>query len=169
MEEWKDIEDFEGLYQVSNLGNVKGLKRDKLLKLYENPDGYYRIKLCKNGKHKSIFVHKLVINAFCDKIVDMPEVDHINRIKKDNRIENLRWANRSINTRNVAKKEGLSSKYLGVHLTEYNKWKASICVNKKHLYLGTFETEEEAGLAYDRYIIENIKEFGILNFPDKIK
>ena len=165
MEEWKEIVGFSN-YQVSNFGNVKS-KRGSLT-LTQNHDGYIRVGLYHKGVRKAIFVHRLVAYAFLP-LSDKKEIDHINRIKTDNRVENLRWVDRSVNARNVAKNPNCSSKYIGVHLSKSNKWKSSIHVNKKVIYLGRFETEEEAGLAYDNYIIQNIKDFGILNFPERLK
>ena len=93
IEIWKDIKGFEGLYQASNLGRVKSLKRpyglkEKILK----PGlacGYYQVQLCKNSKVKFYYVHRLVWEAFNGSIPEGLQVNHINEIKSDNRLENL--------------------------------------------------------------------------------
>lgn len=93
-EEWKNIRDYEGLYQVSNLGRVKSLgnnktKKEKILKSLVDKDGYQRVILCKNGYIKNYFVHRLEYEAFYGEIPDGMQVNHINEIKSDNRLENL--------------------------------------------------------------------------------
>lgn len=92
-EEWKDIPEYEG-YQVSNLGRVKSLERsyrlkEKILKLWVTSNGYYRVQLYKNSIGKFYLVHRLVWEAFNGQIPKNMQVNHINEIKSDNRLENL--------------------------------------------------------------------------------
>ena len=97
---WKDIEGYEGLYQVSNLGKVKSLKRmikkrkcEELIKIASITNkGYYRLPLCKCGKVKYFHIHRLVAEAFIPNIENKPTVDHIDRNKLNNIVSNLRWA-----------------------------------------------------------------------------
>ena len=106
-EVWKDIKGYEGKYQVSNLGRVKSLylinrqtkiPREKILKLGHNLQGYPHIHLCKDNKtSKSIFVHKLVAEAFIPNPNNYPVVNHKNEIKTDNRVENLEWCTQKNN------------------------------------------------------------------------
>lgn len=93
MEEWRDIKDYEGLYQVSNLGRVKSFHRnkEKLLKLNPVKDGYLCVYLFKNGKGKQNQVHRLVAEAFIPNHYNLPQVNHKNEIKTDNRVENLEF------------------------------------------------------------------------------
>lgn len=104
MEEiWKDIENYEGLYQVSNLGRVRSIDhrvkcskgnritKGKVLKPIMKDIGYYVISLHKDGIQKQCFVHRLVADAFCIKNKGQNVVDHINTNTKDNRAANLRW------------------------------------------------------------------------------
>tara|TARA_R110000796_G_C14198698_1_gene391546 strand:+ start:7 stop:483 length:477 start_codon:yes stop_codon:yes gene_type:complete len=78
-------------------------------------------------------------------------IDHININPLDNRIENLRLVNKSQNSRNKNKKENCSSKYKGIYWDKsINKWVASIRINYKKKYLGLFDNEEEAHLAYKK-------------------
>lgn len=92
MEQWRDIEGYEGLYQVSDMGNVKSLISNRNLKPYINGSGYLQVELCKDGVHKSFRVHRLVAQAFIPNPENKPTVDHINTIKTDNIVSNLRWA-----------------------------------------------------------------------------
>ena len=99
---WKDIPNYEGLYQASNLGRVKSLERfrkgrngslvtvkEKILKPGLNQYGYYQVQLCKNSKVRFYLVHRLVYEAFNAPIPENMQVNHINEVKTDNRFENL--------------------------------------------------------------------------------
>ena len=93
MEEiWKDINDFEGLYKVSNLGSIKSLITNKILKTPINRYGYNYINFRKNKKNYNKLIHRLVAIAFIPNLKNKLQVNHINAIKTDNRIENLEWA-----------------------------------------------------------------------------
>lgn len=102
LEFWKDIKDYEGLYQVSNVGQVKSVKSGKILKLQKSKDGYPHVKLYKNGKAKRFCIHKLVAKAFLPNEDELPEVDHINGDRADNRVCNLQWIS---HVENLRKKE----------------------------------------------------------------
>ena len=94
MEIWKDIEGFEGLYQVSNLGRTKRLyknDKEKILKPFSNKDGYLRVNLCKEGKSKQSKVHRLVAKAFIPNLDNKSQVNHRDENKSNNKVENLEW------------------------------------------------------------------------------
>lgn len=103
MEEiWKDIKDFEGLYQISNLGRVKSLNynrtgKEKILSLLDNGSGYFKVCLCSNGKVKQLYVHRLVAEAFIPNPNNLPEVNHKSEIKSQNNVENLEWCTAKYN------------------------------------------------------------------------
>lgn len=95
-EVWKDVVGYEGLYQVSNFGNVKSLgnefsRKERLLKPSLQTKGYVNIVLQKNGKRKKILVHRLVAEYFIPNLDKKLQVNHINGIKTDNRVQNLEW------------------------------------------------------------------------------
>ena len=94
---WKDIEGYKGLYQVSNLGNVKSINyrrtgKERILKQMFNIDGYLKVALYKDGKMGWHMTHKLVAEAFIENQDNKPRIRHINALRADNRAENLCWA-----------------------------------------------------------------------------
>lgn len=102
---WRDVVGYENKYQVSNLGSVRSLNfmrtgRVQNLLPHIKKDGYVCVALLKDGKHKTCFIHRLVAEAFIPNPENKPCVDHINEIKTDNRVENLRWCTYSENMRN---------------------------------------------------------------------
>jgi hypothetical protein len=113
IEIYKDVVGYEGIYQVSNLGNVKrvliswGVKgRDSnnyVIKAFINSSGYYRVGLTKNNKHSNHFIHRLVAKAFIENKNNYPIINHINGIKTDNKVDNLEWCTASQNVRHAIK------------------------------------------------------------------
>lgn len=112
IEIWKDILEYEGLYQVSNFGKVKSLPRNTtkggILKLTKDNNGYLNVILCKNGKIKRFRVHRLVALAFIPNIQNLPIINHKNEIKTDNRVENLEFCTAKHNSNYGTRNERLS-------------------------------------------------------------
>lgn len=101
LETWKNIEGYEGIYQVSNLGKVKSLSRfdgnhhfraEKVLKPFDIGNGYFRVNLFKNGKVKHAYIHRLVAKAFVSNVEGKSIVNHLNEDPSDNKATNLAWA-----------------------------------------------------------------------------
>ena len=132
---WKPIKNYEGLYEVSNLGNVKSIKNNTLIKPALNK-GYLRLVLYKNGKKKNKTIHQLVAQAFIDNPNDYICVNHINEVKTDNRVENLEWCDNNYNdnygTRNKRIAKRLSKKIvqLDINNNYINTWDSASDVGR---------------------------------------
>lgn len=112
MEIWKDIPDYDGLYKISNLGNVKRITKtyfcgnntkrvlEERLIVGDVARGYRRVELWNNRKHKKYIVHRLVAQAFIPNPNNKPEIDHIDGNPLNNVVNNLRWCNHQENLNN---------------------------------------------------------------------
>jgi hypothetical protein len=163
---FKDIPNYEGLYQVSNLGRVKSLERktesgrgwlittkEKILTQSADSNGYYCVGISKYSITKTRTVHQLVAITFLNHKPNgrILVVNHKNFNKQDNRVENLEI----VTMRENSNKKHLpsSSKYVGVSWKKENKkWMASIDINGKRKHLGYFNCELEASNAYQQQL-----------------
>ena len=130
MEEWRDIQGFEGKYQVSNKGRVKSLNyhrtgKEEILKAGNSGNGYLYVSLTKDGKVKQCRINRLVAQAFLENPDNLPEVNHKNKDKNDNCVDNLEWCSRQYNV-------------------EYSKAKAVIGINKISGLILEFPSTREA-------------------------
>ena len=97
MEEWKNIIGYEGLYEVSNMGNVRNVRRNTLLRFSKNNYGYIQVYLYKNGIRNGFKVHRLVAQAFIPNPDNLPQVNHKDEDKTNNSVENLEWCDHKYN------------------------------------------------------------------------
>ena len=142
MEEWRDCLGFRNSYQVSNLGRV----RNKVKVLSANYCGAYLAVSMDNSRR---YIHKVVAAAFLPNPDGLPEIDHINRIKEDNRVENLRWVSKSGNAVNREQREAQSG-YNNIQRTKEGTWRVNIR-RKDFEFRKTFKTLQEAIQARNKY------------------
>jgi len=152
VEEWRPIDGFPN-YEVSNQGNIRSIKfnKIKILKLQIDKQGYYSVNLCTNNITRRLWVARLVGIAFIPNPENKPEIDHINRIRTDNRVENLRWVSHSENCINTVRPNRLGHKYISKHKTGegYN------VQSKTHNMKKYFLTLQEAIAYRDSLLLHN--------------
>ena len=161
-------------YYVNKIGEVYSTKQKQIkrLKPYYNKESYYRIKI--SNPLCSTSVHRLIADTFIHNLNpdELKYIDHVNRNKQDNRVENLRWCNNTQNQANVKKdetyKKGCTSKYMGVCWNKRGKkWEVGLRHKEKKVHIGFYHNEIEAAKAYDIAVIKyryNDLEYHILNF-----
>lgn len=151
-EVWKDVIGYEGYYQISNLGNVKGLKRNKIKSPTLNSWGYQVVSLTKpNTKLKNVLVHRLVAMAFINNLENKEQVNHIDGNKTNNCVYNLEWCNQSENMQHAFK--------LGLNINPYGE-KHNRSVINEEIYLKCVELREQ-GLTYAKIAEHVCKEYNI--------
>ncbi len=144
MEEYRIIKDFEN-YEVSNIGNVRSTITKKIIKPCTDR-GYYKLSLSKDGKTHRRQVHRLVAQAFIPNPENKPQVDHKDNDRKNNKVENLRWASACENCWN---RKSTNPNGKGVYFFEsidksFPEYRASIYHKGVNYELGDFWSKEEA-------------------------
>ena len=143
MEIWKDIEGYEGLYQVSSWGRVKSTYRGgRVLKGRKTKTGYLRINLCKNRNVKEYLVHRLVAQAFIPNPQNKPQVNHIDEDKENNHVNNLEWCTAKENVNH------------GTRILRIGKARSKpiICIETGVEYYGARECARQMGLQHSTII-----------------
>lgn len=147
-EKWAQIQGFEGFYEISDLGNVRSVERHVerprfgkvelvrrlsiAVKQSINYKGYMGVVLQRDGSRKSLLVHRLVAAAFCEQNGG-DQVNHINSVRHDNRVENLEWCTGKENVAHAMENHP-------------NKWgRKAVCAIKDGEIVYTFESAKEAG------------------------
>lgn len=160
---WKDIPGYEGLYQASDLGNIKSLNykntgKQKVLNVYNDGNGYLCVGLNRKGR-KTFKIHKLIAMTFLNHIPNGHKIviDHINNNRKDNRVCNLQLIT---NRENASKdRSNYTSKYVGVFWDKREKkWLSKIHIEGKTYSLGGFKDDFIASEVYNKALknwIEN--------------
>ena len=131
-EDWKDIKDYESLYQVSNLGRVKSLrnnksKKEKILKPGNNR-GYLYVPLYKEGKRKIYAIHRLVSEAFIENPNNFPCVNHKDENPSNNCVENLEWCSREYNNNYGTRNQRVSENHADFSGSKHPKARKVQCI-----------------------------------------
>lgn len=175
VEQWKDIESYEGLYQISTFGRVKSLARlgkgnrgeSKILKAQTDNKGYLKGRFGKDGIGKGYAVHRLVSMAFIPNIENKPQVNHKDLDKKNNCVWNLEWNTNRENKTHSSLIRQSTSKYVGVDWAKKDKvWRARIRKGSLSYELGRYKDEIMAHDAYQK-ALKQINE-GTFTFVKKI-
>ena len=151
VEIWKDVPGYEGLYQCSNLGRVKSIKRSLIMAQYLNIEGYYQLSLNNNKIQRLYKVHQLVAMCFLNHIPNGVKVvvDHIDHNGSNNNVNNLQLLTNRENSSKRIDKSKKSSKYTGVSFDKSrNKWQSKLQINRITVHLGRFDNEYDAHIAY---------------------
>lgn len=169
-EKWKDISDYEGIYQISNYGRVRSLliwdvnyknfvkrNKPKILMPTDNGNGYLIINLSKDRKRKSKYIHRLVAQEFIRKPLKNEVVNHKDYNKKNNRVDNLEWCtqkeNISYSVINMYKQHGTKPPKTTGEKYIRKKWNSyELSIGKK--YIGNYKTLEEAKNVREKVVMQ---------------
>ena len=144
IEIWRPIEGYPN-YVISSKGNVKNVVTKRILKPVKSKKGYYNVNLHNKGEGKKMQIHRLVALTFFQNLENKPFVDHKNNIKTDNSVNNLRFATNIENCQNQSIAKNNTSNVKGVSFDKtLQKWRAQITINRKIMYIGCYNTLEEA-------------------------
>jgi hypothetical protein len=111
---WKDIEGYDGAYQVNQYGEVRSTKRNSKVALNDNGIGYKFIRLWKRNHEQKYYVHRLVALSFIPNVNNHPLVDHIDNNPSNNTLNNLRWVDKSLNAQNSKRPKNNTTGHKGV-------------------------------------------------------
>lgn len=141
---WKPLKNFESTHLISNLGNIKCISTDKLLNILKHSRGYNAINININKTKNHLLLHRLLAINFIDNPNNYTQVNHINGVKTDNRLENLEWISPSNNMKH-AFKTGLNKQ------SDFQKEVLRKRVSKKVINIETNEIFSSVKLAAEKY------------------
>ena len=127
---WLDVLNYEGLYEVSNLGKIRNKKTNKILSPSKDKKNYLRVGLRKDKNTKTFLVHQLVAKAFIENTYNLKMIDHINCNPLDNKASNLRWTTYKENANNLITKERISISKSKENHPMFNKKHKQSTINK---------------------------------------
>lgn len=140
-ETWKPIIGYEGLYEVSNYGNIRSLFRyKKVLKPWPTSIGYLMVYLSKDNSRKAFLVHRLVASAFLENPDNKPQVNHLDEDRTNNNVSNLEWCTRKENHNYGSHKKKLSK----AHINHPKKSKSIAQCTKDGELISVFPSISEA-------------------------
>ena len=150
--DYVDVIGYEGLYKINQAGEVFNVKRQKILKPTIGNNKYYKLVLSKNNIKKTYMIHRLVALHFIPNPNNLPIIDHIDRNRLNNLIDNLRWVTNRDNCLNTYKKSNSGEQ--NITLTKGNLFNVQFVIDKKK-YFKYFKTIEEAKVYKDAFMIEH--------------
>ena len=153
-------------YGISEIGEVYDFQNKMFINIRDRGNGYLCVNLRDSVENKkmTISIHKLLAICYIPNPANLPFIDHIDRNTLNNAISNLRWCTNQTNQMNKQKSQNKSSKYKGVYWNKRkSKWQVGIKLNGKSIFLGLFQNEDEAALAYNSKALELFKEFACPN------
>lgn len=151
-EQWIDAYNWFGLYEVSNLGNVRNSKTKRIMKGFKDQKGYLCVLLSGKEKPYSVKRHKLVIETFIEPRPKGMVINHIDKNKENNKIENLEYVTQMENVSHSS----VCGNLKGItYLKSQNSWQSRITINGKRIFLGYFKTKEDAYNAYKKALKDN--------------
>lgn len=143
---WKPVKTFETKYEISNLGNLKNIRTNKILKMTNKKKDYFRIILYDENHKRTTYIHRLVAETFIPNPNNFPIINHIDLNKQNNRVDNLEWCTQSHNTKDAISKGAKTMS----GFNKYNKNKFNNKYGKLYQYdmknnlINTFNNLEEA-------------------------
>jgi hypothetical protein len=168
MEEiWRDING-QGLYQASSLGRIKSLEKkivrsnrvhtlkERILEPHVGFYGYKVVNLVINGIVRSVALHRVITETFIPNPENKRTINHKNKIKTDNQVENLEWCSDRENVSHAIMNKKKHSRYIGVtwDITK-SLWVVRVRINGTRKFVGTFKDEYLAGMAYKQFLQKN--------------
>lgn len=149
--DFKKISEFP-CYEINNDGLVLDTRTGEFVEPFEDQKGYYRVSLNHNGVYTNKKIHRLLAEAFIPNPNNYPCVDHINRNRKDNRLENLRWVPHTTNAQNRSLPNTNTTGEMNITLQKDGSYEIQITREGKMVYRHREKTLEEAVKARDTFL-----------------
>jgi len=154
---FEPIRNYEKHYSINRLGEIYSNKHKKNLKPSDNGSGYLKVVLTKNKIKKTIKIHRLLALQFIPNPNNYPIIDHIDRNRSNNSLDNLRWTTYSENNRNCNRPN--KSGFPNIYINKVGNYQVRITLNRKYIFNKTYKTLDEAlserDCAFDYYGLEN--------------
>jgi hypothetical protein len=154
MDELFDLKDYEKLYKINKKGEIWSCYLKRFLSLCINQDGYYKYVLCNENGKKTVLAHRVVAKQFIPNPNNLPLIDHIDRDRLNNNIDNLRWV--SLRQNQLNRKD---TKHPYIYKQNNKTYRVAIDINKQEVYSSCHKDLDQAILVRDAAMI-------LLDFPN---
>jgi len=155
MDELFDLKDYEKLYKINKKGEIWSCFLNRFLSLCINQDGYYKYVLCNENGKKTVLAHRVVAKQFIPNPNNLPLIDHIDRNRLNNNVDNLRWVSLRQNQLN---RKDTKHPYI-YYQKQSNNYRIAIDIKKQEVYTSTHKDLDQAILVRDAAMI-------LLDFPN---